>query len=248
MIKVERPKRPPSLTESQKTLLTNEYKATGKSVWNSRHIKDELLSFSFNKCIYCETSIVEESKYMEVEHFFCKNSYPDMVVEWFNLLPSCKRCNRAKWDHDVLTDGMIIDPTLDDPKDHLFMMNYRIYGKTKLGETTETEVELNDIKRLMLPRLQIGEATIISLKKTRDDVRLYIADPTNKKILRRINRGLINILSQALPDSIFSATAATVIDTSPDYGWIIEKLKALGLWSDMLDTADRVMRKASLAA
>lgn len=248
MIKLERTARPSKLTQTEKVNLTKEYLKDSTSVWNAKYIKDALLDFSYNKCSYCETIITEESKYLEVDHFFCKSKYEYMVIEWYNLLPSCKRCNRAKWDHDVLIDGMLIDPTLDNPSDHIFMINYRIYGKTKVGETTETELNLNDPNRLTLPRLRIGNETANALRRVRDDLSRLIHNMSDKKLLKKVSRGVFNVLSQALPNSSFSATAATVIDTSPDYQWIVQELKVLGLWTTELDQANGLMRQASLAA
>ena len=43
------------------------------------------------------------------------DDYPDEVVDWDNLLPSCKRCNTTKGTHDVVTEP-IINPFDIDPK------------------------------------------------------------------------------------------------------------------------------------
>jgi len=89
MIKLDRVPKPVELTKKLQLKLTDEFKLTGKSVWNIGFIKTHLLRFSNNKCCYCEANIVEESKYLEVEHFHHKDTYKDEVLEWENLLPSC---------------------------------------------------------------------------------------------------------------------------------------------------------------
>jgi hypothetical protein len=51
--------------------MTAQYLATGTSVWNFDELKEALLWTSYGKCAYCECRLSEESKYVEVEHFFC---------------------------------------------------------------------------------------------------------------------------------------------------------------------------------
>jgi len=115
MIKLDRTPKPVELTAELQVTLTDEFKSTGKSVWNVDFIKKGLLVFSNDKCCYCEANINEESKYLEVEHFHHKDTYKDEVLEWENLLPSCKKCNGTKNDHDTKLEP-IIDPSKIDPK------------------------------------------------------------------------------------------------------------------------------------
>lgn len=82
MIKLDRTSKPVELTTVLQIALTDEFKLTGKSVWNTDFIKKGLLSFSNDKCCYCEANINEESKYLEVEHFHHKDTYKDEVLEW----------------------------------------------------------------------------------------------------------------------------------------------------------------------
>ena len=96
MIKLDRTPKPVELTTALQVALTDEFKLTGKSVWNIDFIKKALLGFSNDKCCYCEANINEESKYLEVEHFHHKDTYKEEVLEWENLLPSCKKCNGTK--------------------------------------------------------------------------------------------------------------------------------------------------------
>lgn len=88
---------------------------------------------------------------MQVEHFKDKDSYPDDVVNWDNLLPSCSRCNRKKWTLDVVAKP-IINPYIDNPKSHLCQQAFRLYSKDIKGETTITELFLNDDDRVVYPR------------------------------------------------------------------------------------------------
>lgn len=247
MIKVVRTDRPSYLTEPTKVALTAHFADTGEPVWNNKDIRQSLLKMSHEKCAFCEVNIGEESKYLEVEHFLFKKGYPHLVVEWFNLLPSCKRCNLKKGTYDALKEGMIVDPSLDYPKLHLRMINYRIYGKSNIGVHTEQELGLNDTKRLILPRMKIGDAVAQALNQARSDMSDYLKGKMTNRQKGKVVRGVTNALGEALPDSTFSATVATVIDTNPDYDWLRKTLIGLGWWTETLADLDSRMRAASLA-
>ena len=92
--------------------LTAKFIADKTPVWKQAYIEAALLAMPYRKCAYCETLILDEAKYLEIEHFRNKDDFPTLVVDWANLLPSCKRCNLKKGTHNVEVDGMIIDPTV----------------------------------------------------------------------------------------------------------------------------------------
>ena len=78
---------------------------------------------SNQKCAYCEGRLDLKSDYMEVEHFRDKKDYPNDVLIWENLLPSCKHCNGNKSSHDVVSEP-IINPFVDVPREHIFLKSY----------------------------------------------------------------------------------------------------------------------------
>ena len=104
MIKLELPPEPPELTE-QKARLTAEYRNKEKAVWREGKvgeiIKRVLCEMTHNKCAYSEAPLGENGSPWDVEHFYPKDLYPKKVVEWGNLLPSCKICNSIKGKLDV---------------------------------------------------------------------------------------------------------------------------------------------------
>ena len=51
------------------------------------------------KCVFCE-SIINETTYLNIEHFKPKSKFPDLTFDWNNLFPSCLMCNNGK-DKDV---------------------------------------------------------------------------------------------------------------------------------------------------
>jgi uncharacterized protein (TIGR02646 family) len=127
MIKLKRPPAPAELSQEEVNRLTDEFKRNpDKPVWKKDFITKVLLEMSHGKCCYCECKIDEESKYMEVEHFHPKNQYKDEVVLWDNLLPSCKKCNIRKKEHDTIKEP-IVNPAEDEPKEHLLNFFYYLH-------------------------------------------------------------------------------------------------------------------------
>ncbi|CAH7402154.1 HNH endonuclease [Vibrio chagasii] len=231
MIKLQKPPKPEELTEAVVLNLTNEFKQTGKSVWSKDYIKRPLLAMSSDKCAFCETKITEESKYLEVEHFHHKDLYKDEVVEWCNLLPSCKKCNGTKGEHDTKVEP-IINPCVQDPREHLKIWRYRLKGKTSLGKMTVSVLNLNEPDRLVLKRFQIGNALQDKLEEYHeliDDVVSGIQTSTLRK--NRIKNGVRDILSNGLKDKEYAATYSTVLITEPEFMSLKSKMNSCNLWT-----------------
>ncbi|TPL58825.1 HNH endonuclease [Mesorhizobium sp. B2-4-2] len=233
MIRLTRSAAPAYLTNAKVTELTSEFKATKESVWRKPQITQPLLSSSADKCAYCECKIDEESKYMEVEHFKNKNDFPDLVVQWDNLLPACKRCNVSKSTHDVVNQP-IINPYDDEPRNHLYMNWYRFIGKDQKGKTTVDVISLNDTDRATTKRFQIGQQIHINISDIFDKLERYKLDGT---VLRR-NRllgSVRNLLRECQRSSEYAATAATVVVNDELFGTVLLDMRALDIWLPDLD-------------
>ena len=231
MIKLQRPPKPEELTEAVVLNLTNEFKQTGKSVWSKDYIKQPLLAMSSEKCAFCETKIAEESKYLEVEHFHHKDLYKEEVVEWDNLLPSCKKCNGTKGDHDTKIEP-IINPCEQDPREHLTIWRYRLKGKTDLGKMTISALNLNEPDRLVLKRFQVGNALQDKLEvyhQLIDDVISGSQTSTLRK--NRIKNGVLEVLSNGLKDKEYAATYSTILITEPEFRSLKIKMNSCNLWT-----------------
>jgi hypothetical protein len=229
MIKLERTYTPLLLTPSFVKLKTEEFKKDGKNVWNIPELKEALLDIGKGKCAYCQCDIKEESKYMEVEHFQDKDTYPDLVLNWDNLLPSCKRCNGSKSTHDVVKSP-IINPFIDIPQNHLNLKLYRFRPKDIKGETTIDIVNLNHPERAVLKRFEVGEELQNLIELVKERLVNYVANP----IIQRKNK-LLNLFEELLKEcqltSIYSSTCATILHSDSDYKYICQELKRLKLWT-----------------
>ncbi|ANC77409.1 hypothetical protein ABE65_011585 [Fictibacillus phosphorivorans] len=246
MIKIDRTIKPAELTDDLKTQLTNKYKTDGTSVWNHELLKVPLLHMSHKKCCYCECNIAEESKYMEVEHFYPKDIYPDLVVDWANLLPACKRCNTNKSNHDP-NQSKIINPCQDNPRTHIGMKLYRLKGKDEIGSNTIDVIYLNEIERLVYPRFQIGtevqESIEDILEKTKE---YYEGKSVSTRRKNRIVNGLKKIMEEGRPQKEYSAVVASVILNDNNFNYCKDLLINLSLWDDELIQLESVLSNNSL--
>jgi hypothetical protein len=220
--------KPIQLTQEYAAELTLQFKQTGKSVWRQPWLKAALLSISRNKCAYCEQILELGDSYMEVEHFHDKAKYPERVMDWENLLPSCKRCNGAKLAHDVLKEP-ILNPRIHIPKEHLCFGEGRLKGQTDLGKQTISVVRLNDISRVSIPRSRTAQEVVNKLKELESDRLSGDGFPVN--IHKRIQRSIREILGSAQPDQNYSAIVASALFGAEEYAPLCAFLKEQGLWT-----------------
>lgn len=233
MIKLKRAAIPTYLTPEKVIELTEVFKATGKSVWNDENIKTPLLFSGNGKCAYCECPLTTESNYMEVEHFEDKSGNPEKVVLWENLLPSCKKCNSAKGTHNVVTDP-IVNPFVDDPRDHIALRLYRMRGKTLMGKNTIDVANLNHSDRLVFSRFKIGEVVsdLIDTSWERFEKFQWNRLTRTKNLLINVVEGL---LKECQPTAAYSASTATILLTDERFNELVLRMKGESIWSDSLD-------------
>lgn len=229
MIKLERREKPEYLTDAKVEELTNRFKANSKdTVWKHKDIHSALLLSSSSKCAFCESELQVSASYMEIEHFKLKDDYPDEVVSWENLLPSCKRCNTTKGTHDVVTEP-IINPFDINPKDHLSQSASRIYAKTQLGESTKVTLNLNDTL-LIRPRFEVWNYVTDKIEEISLDIL------AKAKLTRHDRNKLSKLLSSCQTDHAFSAFASTALHQSSEYADIVTMLKANNLWDEQMES------------
>lgn len=237
MIHLTRPPKPQELTDEVVRRKTEAFKADhNKPVWKEKYIHDTLMAMSHNKCCYCECDISEESKYMEVEHFHDKNRYPDEVVAWNNLLPSCKKCNGTKGTHDTVAEP-IINPSTDIPQEHMILYHsIRFRYKDKLGESTINVLDLNNIERHIRPRFMLNQQICQKIEDLSSDINNYFVGKCQitSSALGKLRNRIIDLLSLAKADQPYSAVVATSILCDREYGSIKYHMQHLGFWPQEL--------------
>ncbi|MDE5961687.1 MAG: hypothetical protein K2H08_08250 [Duncaniella sp.] len=229
MIKLTLPPKPAKLSENEQAL-TAEFNASGKkkTVWKKDYITKPLLEMSHNKCEDSETLTNQKSTYMEVEHFKHKDSYPDDVVKWGNLLPSCKKCNTTKGSLDVIATP-IVNPLSDFPRDHLYVKGFRFYSKDEKGKNTIKAVALNDNTHFVNPRSKMAFDIVDKLESEFSNLINSSRDiDRNAKV-----SSIKSILEDCGPASEYSAVVATyVLYEWDNLNTICEYLRANGYWDE----------------
>ena len=62
-------------------------------------------NLNINTCPYCNRNYIFPAKYhrtSELDHFFPQSKYPYLALSFFNLIPSCKVCNKLKLATEIL--------------------------------------------------------------------------------------------------------------------------------------------------
>ncbi len=241
MIKIELTNKPEELSDDVQKELTERFKADHKDqVWRQDYIREALRDMTNNKCAYSEAEFTNSS-YLEIEHFRYKEKYEDLVVEWGNLLPACKTCNVCKGDLDV-EETPIVNPLVDNPKDHLYVKALRLRGKDDKGKNTVIHLGLN-LEPISKPRILLSlEITnsIWKLSEVWDDAK------TNIKKRNCINN-LYEIMvkcDKTHPYSAFLSTYLLYIDDS--YKLLKSKIQSDNMWSDALQAKENELREIAL--
>ena len=232
MIKLDLPEKPAQLTADFQTEKTLEFQRTQNSVWKRDWLKEAVLNMAFGKCCYSEILLDEESKYMEIEHFYPKSKYPEKVLEWGNLLPSCKKCNIAKDDHDVEIEP-IVNPFADDPKEFLYFKNYRYFPKNEVGERTILVLDINH-HSLVKPRFKIGDKIMADLEDLKENID-HLETKKQSHYIRQIKK----LLEQGNRKEEYAALTASTILNDDNFSSIEKSLKERGLWDNELEELKR---------
>lgn len=231
MIKLNLIAKPSDLTPAIQRQLTSEYNASQKAVWKKSYIESALLKMTNNKCAYSEQLLNRESAYMEIDHFKCKELYPNDVVVWGNLLPSCKKCNSTKGDHDVMAIP-IVNPLIDYPKDSLYVKGFRYYSKNIKGQTTIDVLALNDRIHFAMPRAEVALKVADSLEEQFDSLK----QATNTVQIRRAISKIKSLLLNCGPKYEYSAVVSTyILFEFPLYNTLESFMKVNSYWDEELD-------------
>lgn len=146
MIKIKRTNEPPYLKARATGWLADLRAARAKKDWiaygkveakyRSTPVKNALDAMFSGKCAYCEIVITVVAP-GHIEHFRPKQKYPSLTFAWSNLLLGCPTCNDtghkgAKFPK-IKDNGPFIDPTLEDPADHIAFV-YDISSKLAIAK------------------------------------------------------------------------------------------------------------------
>lgn len=113
---------------TQQVLQAPDPRAEAQRLWglqDNKALKEiraklEAMASGLQRCMYCE-----DSEGTDLEHFWPKALYPGRAFLWLNLLLACSRCNsnfkREQFPLDTSGAPLLIDPTVDEPREHLHL-------------------------------------------------------------------------------------------------------------------------------
>ena len=139
-----------------------------KGAWEDEHISkirpqlrsDILLEEQMLLCAYCEKEIDESPENSNIDHFKTRNLFPELTLEYSNLLVSCNtegRCSDFKDTHVKSRDDYehIVNPAFENPNDFFdYLPTGEIFAKNEKAQFTIEIFNLKD-KALTQCRLQI---------------------------------------------------------------------------------------------
>ena len=146
-----------------------------------RHYARILFNAFQGKCAFCESKMVHVSP-AHIEHYRPKGDkrFVHLMFRWDNWLLSCSVCNTSKGDRFPECEGLpcLIDPTREEPSEHLEFVGVQAASKTVRGDETVRLVnlsrsELEDQRRIWL---LLVDALLLLLKipEAREDARMYL--------------------------------------------------------------------------
>lgn len=208
MIKLYLPPAPQFLTQQFQEDRTNIFKKDASHcVWNIPELKAAVFEASFGKCVYSEIKLNEEGKYMHIDHFYPKSLYPEKVLMWGNLMASSNICNIKKKDTDP-AKKMLVNPFEDNPKNHFYIREGRLFPKDRKGRNTIEICDLNNSIHLRNVRFKIEQ----KLKETLE----LIFENYKLKSPKAITT-LKTIMEESGRKNSFSATKSTLILCNQNY-------------------------------
>ena len=214
-----------------------------QAVWKETYIENALLSMSHDKCCYCECSIKEESKYMEIDHFHDRHDYPDEVMDWNNLLPSCKKCNGTKGTYDTVTSP-IIDPSVDFPQNHLSLYNgVRFRNKDDKGFQTIIALDLNNQDRHCTPRYMIVKEINSKMESFHHSSEEFIKGlrVITPQGVGRLRNNVLELMQKGDDDKVYCSIAASAILNDPIYPLLKSNLQSLSSWTQEMEELESKM-------
>ena len=181
---------------------------------NRRDIRDALARDFGEFCAYCEQACEpptfgEEARNAEtIDHFRPLSRFPDLWLDWLNLVYACKRCNRSKgnkwpeFDQDTFSRGL--QGGGHTPPSEYINPN-AIGGRRPANEFFDFNIDTGEIipaAGLDYMALWVASRTIRDIDL--NDAELGETDPAHLLNLRRNQKNLLEILIRNL--------------SSPDYG------------------------------
>ena len=209
-----------------------------REYYNRGDVKDLLMEMHHGKCCYCEAKHGRGD--FQVEHFRPRgavrqptdgrNEYPGyywLAYSWENLLLACPTCNRkkdskfplenpalrARSHHDdfMLERPVFVNPTEEDPRDHVRFLDDAAVPLTERGRQTIGELDLR--------RSDLTEARLRHISLLRINIKMLKAEPAPnlQGFQQEAGRNLKAALQRDAPFSAMVLDLTELTDTLTTY-------------------------------
>lgn len=188
MIRVNRPSEPPGFLQQRKLWEKELQRGIDQPnpvpvtvIWRKIRQRKAMGMFAealftafHHKCAFCESK-TEHVSPLHIEHYQPKNTsaFRVYMFDWHNWLVACMACNSNKGERfDICDDRLcLLDPTTEDPGEHIDFLAAQIIPKTIRGKKTIEQIRLYridlekaralwllDIEKLLLLAIRVPEA------------------------------------------------------------------------------------------
>jgi len=111
---------------TEKVTASGDPQAEARRLWRLKKNRafDEIrqrlraMATGLDRCMYCE-----DNEGTDIDHFWPQARYPERSFRWNNYLWACSHCNsnqkRDQFPLDASGNPLLVDPTVDEPLDHL---------------------------------------------------------------------------------------------------------------------------------
>ncbi len=183
------------------------------AVYGGKTVKNALIKIQHNKCCFCESSL--HAQHGDVEHFRPKGGWMQeekdklsevgyywLAYDWDNLFLACQKCNQTfkknffpiensieralNHTHDITKElHLIINPSIDNPQEHLLFKKEIITSKTPKGKETikRTAIDQESFEEDRRTYYQAIDSLITCLKLFNEN---QISSPNGQTILASI--------------------------------------------------------------
>jgi hypothetical protein len=209
------------MTEKIKLAQPDERYKTARDSWDRSTIRKTLrpvlgeMAAGFETCMYCG-----ECRGTDVDHFEPVARNPLRTFDWLNHLLACSTCNshqkREQFPVDEDGNPLLIDPTAEDPFDHLLLtLSLGVYRPlTPKGQATIDVCGLNE-RGLPKGRMHARKIVVLALREW-DRARARVRSDEMQEQVQTVQDQPFADVCQSMLRQAFSSGADVVFSDSPD--------------------------------
>ncbi|NVN97185.1 hypothetical protein HXX01_03060 [Candidatus Nomurabacteria bacterium] len=181
--------------------------------YRDREYLDFIKDMGINACVYCNAQLTividirtidhgpragqfEREGKFEVDHYYPQSKYPFLCTSFYNLVPCCSNCNKAKSNTDTLFQLYSEDDDVDSFYFHIDEESLDRYQKSRMRNDLEIHLNSKD-GELIRNHLEIFR--IDEIYATQKDIAEEIIIKS-EAYTRAYKENLVNVFQDLFPD------------------------------------------------